>query len=253
MSLATSLADQLPLPRLRRLEQRIGYEFRDAELLREALVHGSYLNEHDDPGLHSNERLEFLGDAILGSIVARELFDRFPDAAEGWLTEARSLVVRNDNLGAIAAELDLGAELVMGAGISNLGARDRPVVLACSLEALIGAIWLDGGQRAVQKIVRRLVGPSLDALARGDLRRDPKSVLQEQVQSESGATPRYTTLSRSGPPHDPRFRVEVRIDDVPVAEGCGSSKQAAQRAAAQRALSALSMLSASAQPAEEDA
>ena len=250
MSLATSLADQLPRPQLRRLEQRIGYEFRDAELLREALVHGSYVNEHDDPGLHSNERLEFLGDAILGSIVARELFERFPDAAEGWLTEARSLVVRNDNLGAIAAELDLGAELVMGAGISNLGARKQPIVLACSLEALIGAIWLDGGQRAVQKVVRRLVRPSLDALARGDLRRDPKSVLQEQVQSESGATPRYTTLARSGPPHDPRFRVEVRIDDVPVAQGCGSSKQAAERAAAERALSALS---ASAQPAEEDA
>ena len=248
MSLAESLADELPTGRLRRLEQRIGHEFGDAELLREALVHGSYVNEQDDPELRSNERLEFLGDAILGSIVARELFERFPDAAEGWLTEARSLVVRNDNLGAIAAELELGAELVMGAGVSNLGARERPAVLARSLEAVIGAVWLDGGQRAVQKVVRRLVRPSLDALVRGDLRRDPKSVLQERVQSESGATPRYTTLAQSGPPHDPRFRVEVRIDGAALAEGCGSSKQAAQRAAAERALAALS---ASAQPAEE--
>lgn len=240
-----SLAKELPLRRLRRLEQRIGHEFGERDLLRQALVHGSYVNEHSLPGLRSNERLEFLGDAILGSLVARELFERFPDAAEGWLTEARSLVVRNQNLGAIATQLELGRELLMGAGVDNEGARARPPVLARSLEAVIGAVWLDGGQRAVKKVVRRLFRPSLDALAAGDLQRDPKSLLQQRVQGAIGATPRYATIASSGPPHDPRFRVEVRIDGDPVAEGCGSSKRAAEMAAAEQALATLSLPAAS--------
>ena len=231
-----SLATDLPLRALRPLEQRIGHEFRRRDLLRQALVHGSYVNEREDTGLRSNDRLEFLGDAILGSIVARELFERFPDAGEGWLTEARSLVVRNQNLGAIAAQLELGSRLLMGAGVDNEGARARPVVLARTLEAVIGAVWLDGGQRAVQKVVRRLVRPSLDALSSGDLQRDPKSLLQQRSQGAIGATPRYATVGSSGLPHDPCFRVEVRINDEVVGEGRGSSKRAAEMAAAERAL-----------------
>ena len=231
-----SLATDLPPRVLRPLEQRIGHEFRQLDLLRQALVHGSYVNEREGAGIRSNERLEFLGDAILGSIVARELFERFPDAGEGWLTEARSLVVRNQNLGAIAAQLDLGSRLLVGAGVDNEGARTRPVVLARTLEAVIGAVWLDGGQRAVQKVVRRLVRPSLDALADGDLQRDPKSLLQQRSQGAIGATPRYATVGSSGPPHDPCFRVEVRINGEVVGEGRGSSKRAAEMAAAEHAL-----------------
>ena len=150
-------------------------------------------------------------------------------------------MVRNQNLGAIAAQLELGRELLMGAGVDNEGARARPPVLARSLEAVIGAVWLDGGQRAVQKVVRRLLRPSLDALAPGDLQRDPKSLLQQRVQGAIGATPRYATIASSGPPHDPRFRVEVRIDGDSVAEGCGSSKRAAEMAAAEQALATLSL------------
>ncbi len=234
-----SLAKALPLHRLRRLEQRIGHQFRRPELLREALVHSSYLNEHSDPGLRSNERLEFLGDAILGSIVARELFDRFPNAAEGWLTEARSLIVRNQQLSALAAEIELGSELLMGAGVDNEGARTRPVVLSRALEAVIGAVWLDGGQRAVQKVVRRLIRPSLEAIGAGGVRRNPKTRLQEHVQGELGATPRYETIAVCGLPHERRFRVAVWIDGDALGEGCGSSKQAAEMAAAERALDLL--------------
>ncbi len=234
-----SLATDLPARRLHRLEERIGHEFGSRELLREALVHSSWLNEHGDLELRSNDRLEFLGDAILGSIVARELFERFPDVTEGWLTEARSLIVRNQNLGALAAELELGAYLLMGAGVDNEGARGRPVVLARTLEAVIGAVWLDGGQRAAQKVVRRLVRPSLDALSADGLLRDPKTLLQHEVQSSLKATPRYATVDASGPAHDPRFRVEVRVNGDLLAEGCGSSKRAAEMAAAERALSRL--------------
>lgn len=234
-----SLDNALPLRRLRRVEQRIGHEFRCRDLLREALVHSSYINEHTDPNLRSNERLEFLGDAVVGSIVARELFDRFPDAGEGWLTEARSLVVRNRNLGALAAELDLGADLLMGEGVDREEARARPVVLARALEAVIGAVWLDGGQRAAQKVVRRLVRPSLAALDAHGLPRDPKTRLQHRLQGTIGATPRYETIASSGPAHDPRFRVEVRVNGDALAEGCGSSKRDAEMAAAERALDQL--------------
>ena len=233
-----SLDTDLPLPALRPLEQRIGHEFRRPDLLRQALVHGSYVNEHESAALRSNDRLEFLGDAVLGSIVARELFERFPNAGEGWLTEARSLVVRNQNLGAIAAQLDLGSHLLMGAGVDNEGARRRPVVLARTLEAVIGAVWLDGGQRAVQKVVRRLVRPSINALSPDRLQRDPKSLLQQRAQGTIGATPRYATVESSGPAHDPCFRVEVNINGEVVGEGRGPSKRAAEMAAAECALAA---------------
>ena len=234
-----SLAKALPRHRLRRSEQRIGHEFGRPDLLRQALVHSSFINENEDPELLSNERLEFLGDAILGSIVARDLFDRFPHADEGWLTVARSQIVRNEALAEVAAGLQLGDELLMGAGIDNAGARTRPVVLGRALEAVIGAVWLDGGQRAVQKLVRRLVRTALETITVEGVRTDPKTQLQTRLQGTIGVTPRYETIEASGPAHDRRFRVRVCIDGQPAAEGSGRSKQAAEMAAAELALLAL--------------
>ena len=231
-----SLAKALPRHRLRRIEQRIGHEFGRPDLLREALIHSSFINENEDPELLSNERLEFLGDAILGSIVARELFERFPHADEGWLTVARSQIVRNEALAEIAAGLQLGNELLMGAGIDNAGARTRPVVLGRALEAVIGAVWLDGGQRAVQKLVRRLVRTALETITVEGVRTDPKTQLQTRLQGTIGVTPRYETIEASGPAHDRRFLVRVCIDGQPAAEGSGRSKQAAEMAAAELAL-----------------
>lgn len=229
----------LPARLLRPLEQRIGHEFLSRDLLREALVHSSYLNEHQDPQLRSNERLEFLGDAVLGAFAARELYDSFPDADEGWLTQARSQIVRNQALAVLGEELALGDLLLMGAGVENQDARRRPLVLARTLEAVIGAVWLDGGVFAAQMLIRQLIRPALSDLSAVGIRQDPKSLLQEHVQGERGATPRYETIHTSGPVHHRHFEVEVRIDGEAVAIGFGMSKKSAEIAAARQALERL--------------
>ena len=224
---------------LEALQDRLHYRFADDRRLRQALIHRSYLNEAAEADLQSNERLEFLGDAVLGAVVARRLYLIFPDAAEGWLTVARSQLVRNETLGRIGREIGLGKCLLMGAGISNDGARDRLSVLSRSLEAVFGAVWLDGGDAAATDVILRLLAPNLDSLSEDDVEPDSKSQLQQLVQAQDGAQPTYAIVEETGPPHDRSFRAIVEVQGRALAEGVGRSKQAAEMDAAGHALSML--------------
>jgi ribonuclease-3 len=224
---------------LEQFQDRLQYRFSDLSLLRQAMVHRSYLNEANDPGLESNERLEFLGDAVLGAIVAQHLYAEFPRASEGWMTVARSQLVRNDTLGIIGRDIGLGPCLLLGAGIANDGARERTMVLSRALEAVFGAIRLDGGEEAVRGVVLRLLEPNLAVLVPDEFQADSKSLLQELTQSQSGAQPEYSIVDQYGPPHDRSFRAAVTVDGARLAVGQGRSKQAAEKDAASRALASL--------------
>ena len=218
------------------LQSRIGYRFSDIALLRQAMIHRSYLNEFPRPGLRSNERLEFLGDAILGSVVAQTLYANFPESDEGWMTKARSRLVRNRTLAAIGRALDLDQCLVLGSSLSSNAARRHPNVLGRALEAIIGAVWLDGGDAAARDVTLRLLEEQLSALSRGDLEEDPKSQLQHLIQLDTGDQPVYTIVDSSGPLHAPRFRATVEVKGTQLGEGEGGSKQGAEREAARHAL-----------------
>lgn len=220
-------------------QQRLGYRFRDEQLLRRALVHNSYTNEAAEPNVESNERLEFLGDAVLGAVVARELFHRFPLASEGWMTVARSQLVRNSTLGEIARSLELGAALQMGAGAAMVDARKQTKVLSRSLEAVIGAVWLDGGDSAADRLVRQLLSDRIAQLAHDQSYRDAKSELQELAQSTDRAKLEYEIVDQFGPVHERTFRAEVRMGEDRVATGEGKSKRQAEQIAAQSLLDRL--------------
>ncbi len=224
---------------LTRLQDRLNYRFSDIGLLQQAMIHGSYLNEVIDVDLESNERLEFLGDAILGAVVARRLYTDFPGAGEGWMTVSRSRLVRNETLGQIGRALGLGEYLLMGTGIANDGARERLTVLSRALEATFGAIWLDGGDGAVRDVILGLLKDNINALTTDDVQADPKSQLQQVTQSHDGSQPTYAIIKESGPPHDRSFRAVVTVEGELLAEGEGRSKQAAEMDAAQHALTAL--------------
>ncbi len=240
-----SLESELPAVRLETLQEQIGYRFRNLDLLRQALVHKSWLNEVEDLTLLSNERLEFLGDAILGAVVGRELFDRFPTAPEGWLTMSRAQIVRNRTLALVAEVLDLGSYLLMGAGIENEGARSRPRVLSRTLEAVFGAVWLDGGDAAARDVILRLFDSQFCAMSAAEIRHDAKSQLQQLTQAESGRTPIYEIIDESGPPHSRRFRAQVLVKGEVAGIGEGTSKQDAEMAAAAAALETIGSQSGS--------
>ena len=226
-------------PQFERLQERLGYRFSDVALLRQAMVHRSYLNEVSEPGLVSNERLEFLGDALLGSIVAQRLYADFPEAGEGWMTVARSQLVRNETLGAIGRELGLGECLLMGAGVANEGARERLSVLSRVLEATFGAVWLDGGEDAARRVILGLLDGQIKSLKVNEVAFDAKSRLQHVVQAQRGMEPTYVIIDQSGPPHDRTFRAVVEVEGCELAEGEGRSKQAAEMDAAHSALIAM--------------
>ena len=241
--------------RLDVLQRRLGHEFADRALLRQAMVHRSYLNENPGEALESNERLEFLGDAILDAVVSRRLYDDYPSASEGWLTEVRSLLVRNETLAErtsvsqpseaegwlteVRSASDLGRYLVMGRGVESQDGRNRPAILGRTFEALLGAVYLDGGWGAAQHVILGALSDQLDAIAIAGVERDPKSQLQQACQAEWHETPRYHTVEERGPAHEREFRVEVRVNGETLGGGEGPSKQAAEKAAAEMALRAL--------------
>jgi len=225
--------------RLDALQRRLGYEFQQPALLRQALVHRSYLNENPEEPQESNERLEFLGDAILDAVVSRRLFDDYPGAGEGWLTEVRSRLVRNETLADLAQASDLGRWVVMGRGVEGQSGRERPAILGRTFEAVIGAVYLDGGMRAAQRFILRCLEPALAEIAVAGLERDPKSLLQQACQAQWHLTPRYEVVEERGPAHEREFRVAVRLRDDVLAVGEGRSKQAAEKAAAEAALQQL--------------
>jgi ribonuclease-3 len=220
-------------------QDRLQYRFSDPGLLRQAMIHRSYLNEVPEHGLESNERLEFLGDAVLGAVVAQHLFTAFPNASEGWMTVARSQLVRNDTLGRIGRELGLGECLLLGAGIANDGARERSSVLSRALEATIGAVWLDAGEQFARPVILRLLMRHFETLPTDEVPADSKSQLQQLTQSRNGVQPTYAIVEEAGPPHDRSFRAVVDVEGQALAEGEGRSKQAAEMDAARQALASL--------------
>jgi len=217
------------------LAKKLGVIFDDPDLLRTALVHRSYLNEHRSFELPHNERLEFLGDAVLELVVTRHLYDGYPNP-EGELTSWRSALVRGDMLGKLGAKLDLGEELLMSRGEAKSGGRKRPQLLANAFEAIIGAIYLDQGYDVAAAFIERLVLPELPSIIKGKLDRDAKSQLQEVAQRLHNVTPRYKLESSAGPDHAKHFTVGVYLGDNKLAEGDGASKQQAEQAAAEAAL-----------------
>ena len=211
------------------LEERIGYRFADAALLVSALSHISALKGARNRAA-SYQRLEFLGDHVLGLVISDMLFRAFPKADEGELSRRLADLVRKETCAEIARAIDLGATIRLGASEANAGGRTRPAILADVCEALIGAVYLDGGFVAASALVARLWEARLRTTAQP--LRDPKTVLQEWAQARGLPTPAYREIARSGPDHDPVFRVTVQLPKLDPAEGSGRSKRAAEQAAA---------------------
>ncbi len=221
-----------------RIDELVGYGtqsglgFEDWALFRSALTHRSYLNEHPDVDWEDNERLEYLGDAVLDFLLAEYLFTTFPNASEGELTALRAALVRRETLARLAHQLKVGPNMLMGHGEAETGGRERPATLCAAFEAVVGALYLDQGLDAVANWVLPMMEQELGPARSEVSDKDPKSRLQESAQAELGITPRYRTLRAEGPDHAKIFTVEVSIGVTIVGEGSGPSKQlAAQRAA----------------------
>jgi ribonuclease III len=211
------------------LEERIGYRFKDTVLFDSALSHISALKGARNRA-GSYQRLEFLGDHVLGLVISDMLFRAFPKADEGELSRRLADLVRKETCAEIARTIDLGAAIRLGASEANAGGRKRPAILADVCEALIGAVYLDGGFAAAEALVGRLWAARMRTKAQP--LRDPKTVLQEWAQARGLPTPAYREVARSGPDHDPVFRVIVQLPKLDPAEGSGRSKRAAEQAAA---------------------
>ena len=223
---------------LKKLEAVIGHTFKKSELLEQALVHRSYLNEH--PGFHlgHNERLEFLGDAVLELVVTEQLYKRYPESTEGELTSLRASLVNSKALAELAQEINLNDHLYLSKGEAK-DAKDskaRQIILANAIESTIGALYLDGGMTASRAFIKKFIVSKLDYILEHNLHIDPKSSLQELVQEKIGVTPSYKVLSEEGPDHSKLFTVGVYFGSKLVAKGTGTSKQLAQESAAKNAL-----------------
>lgn len=241
---ATGLVYPIPDRVLRAFLERLGHEFEEPSLLGRALTHRSWCAEH--AGFESNERLEFLGDAVLGIAVTTDLFARLPDASEGLLSRVRAAVVCAPALAEMAGELGLGEALLLGKGEAASGGRERASILADAMEAIIGAVYLDGGMTVAAALVGRLVEPRLDSAGAPD----HKSRLHELVAQEHARQITYR-ITDDGPEHDKTFRAVVLLDDEPFGTGSGRSKKQAEQAAAREAWQKLEPRSGD-DPAEEE-
>jgi ribonuclease-3 len=221
------------------LQKKLRVRFKDSSILEQALVHSSYVNENPGIALGDNERLEFLGDAVLGLIIAEELYQRFPDLREGEMTRLRSSLVRQSALARMAKTIKLGDYLYMGRGEEASGGRQKPANLARALEAVIAAIFLDRGMAVTRRFVLKLAGKRLkEALSQG-IEADYKSKLQETIQARRQPKPSYRVTEASGPAHDRSFTVEVMVGNNVLGRGSGKSKKAAETEAARAALANL--------------
>jgi len=218
--------------------QRLGLHFEDPWLLRRALTHRSYINEHPE-ALEDNERLEFLGDAILDFLVGAWLYNHFPEMSEGQLTRLRAALVGNEQLASFAKQIQLGDYMLLGKGEEDGGGRLRPALLGCTFEALIGALFLDQDLEAVQVFVEPILEKETRKILDGNGEQDVKSTLQEWSQSQGLGAPTYRTVSEHGPDHDKIFEVEVVIGGEVAGRGEGHSKQAAAKNAARAALDSI--------------
>ncbi|HXG30293.1 MAG TPA: ribonuclease III [Thermodesulfobacteriota bacterium] len=218
------------------IEKKLGYRFKDRNLLKTSLTHSSYANESS---VISNERLEFLGDAVLGCVVARFLYDRFPEASEGKLSKMRSAIVSRFNFARFAVDLGIDKEILLGKGEELTGGRKRESNLAGAFEALIGAVYLDGGYRRVFQVISRLLKDCLD---RKEIFIDYKTRLQELAQKQYKIMPKYKVVLEEGPPHDKCFHVEVKVARKVLGRGLGRNKKEAEQAAAKEGLENLGLL-----------
>lgn len=224
---------------MKALEGALGYSFKNAALLREALRHSSYANEHRGGEAVSNERLEFLGDSVLGFVTAEFLFARHPDAPEGELTRLRARLVCEESLYEVAQRIGLGRYLYLGHGEETGGGRERPSILADATEAVIAAVYLDGGIEAASELIHRALLDNAVELRTVERRRDYKTALQELVQRTPNQTLRYRLADETGPDHDKTFTITVLLNDAVLGTGSGHSKKEAEQMAARDALARL--------------
>lgn len=220
-----------------KLESKIGIDFKNKDLLKEALTHRSYLNETHDWPLPHNERLEFLGDAVLELVVTEHLFKDFPNYPEGKLTVLRAALVNYQMMAKIAAGFDLQKYMLMSRGERIDSSKAKEVILANALESLIGAIYLDRGYDEAKLFINKFILAHLQEILQNKTYRDSKSELQEFAQERFKITPNYRVIDEAGPAHDKTFRIGVFFGDNLIAEGTGSSKQEAEVQAAKEALS----------------
>jgi len=216
------------------LEGTIDYRFDNISLLQNALTHSSYANERWHNGLMSNERLEFLGDSVLGMLVAEYLYRSFPDRPEGELTRMRADMVCENALAEIARQIGLGQHLLLGKGEESNGGRSRGSILADAVESVIAACYLDGGMDAAREFVNRFVLTRVPAAKMKNV--DYKTALQELVQQKRDQVLQYTLVDETGPDHDKQFRVELTLNGMPIGLGIGTSKKRAEQDAARAAL-----------------
>ena len=221
------------------LEEKLGYVFSNKNLLENALQHSSYANEHRNTGMRSNERLEFLGDAVLGVVTADYLFKKHPDLPEGDLTRIRAALVCEESLHEVAQSLGLGRYLKLGRGEELGGGRERPSILADATESVFAAVYLDGGMEAAGALIHRVLLDKEREEAVEERRRDYKTELQELVQRKSGSTLSYRMVGSSGPDHAKVFEAAALLNGADIATGTGRSKKDAEQAAARAALEKL--------------
>ena len=207
------------------LQQALGVSFNDASLLEQALVHSSYINENPGFTLTSNERLEFLGDAVLGLVVAEKLYQDFPHFSEGEMTQLRAALVRGDTLARMARTIGLGDHLYLGKGEETSGGRQKTANLAAVLEAVIAAVFLDRGTATARDFILRLLDVEMPKAVSQDAWVDHKSELQELIQAREQQAPTYHVIETAGPDHDRRFTVEVRLGGAVLGRGSGKSKK----------------------------
>lgn len=222
---------------LEKLQRKLGYSFRDEILLRNALIHSSYANENRASGVESNERLEYLGDSVLGFVVAEYLYKTYPQRPEGELTRMRAEMVCEGSLAEVAATLELGSVLLLGTGEERTGGRTRASITADAMESVIAATYLDGGMEAARDLIARLIFPMDPNMHPRKV--DAKTALQELVQKKKDQHLEYRELGSTGPDHDKRFLYEVLLNGKSLATGEGRSKKAAEQAAAALALEML--------------
>ena len=222
---------------MKTLETKLGYQFQNPKLLDHALTHSSYANEHHLGSISSNERLEFLGDSVLGMIVADHLYRTFPDLPEGDLTRIRANLVCEGSLVLVAKEWDLGRYLKLGKGENACGGRSRPSILADAVEAVLAAVFLDGGLAHDRDIIQRFLLDRMEQVNRAS--RDHKTYLQELVQRKSGQVLSYELIGESGPDHNKTVQMQVLLNGQPIGQGTGHSKKEAEQAAANAAIERL--------------
>lgn len=219
------------------LQKKLGIKFKNENLLKQAFIHRSYLNENPALGLGHNERLEFLGDAVLELVTTEYLFKNYPDLAEGEMTNLRAALVNSQMLSKVSERLDFNDYLYLSRGESKEIGRGRQYILANTFEAFVGAFYIDSGYQPAKDLIWKVLIPALDDIIKNKLWRDAKSLFQEEAQKIVGITPNYEVLEESGPDHDKIFKIGVYLGKELVASGSGSSKNEAEQSAAINALS----------------